>query len=518
MTELLAMDSLSESSWMAWLSALVGDVLSPTILFLYYAILGILALYGLHRLGLVWSYRRHDEPDAVPPSLESRPTGEWPTVTVQLPIFNERFVAERLIEAVCALEYPRERLEIQVLDDSTDDTRFIAARKVDEMRGKGHDVVHLHREDRHGYKAGALAAGCAVAKGELLAVFDADFVPPKGFLVRSVPHFAADPELGMAQARWGHLNRDQSLLTGVQAVLLDGHFVVEHTARHRTGCLFNFNGTAGIWRRQAIEDAGGWDHDTLTEDLDLSYRAQLAGWRFLYLPDLVVPAELPADINAYKSQQHRWAKGSIQTARKLLGAVLRAELPLRAKFEAFVHLTGNASYLLMLALAALIFPAMYLRRGEDEWMLLAFDLPLFLAATVSVVIFFVHSQTREGGLSAWRCLLRMPALMAVGIGLSVNNARAVWDGLWQDGGVFHRTPKAGEAKTGPSVYRLRANLSFVLEAVLAVYFIACFSLAIHFHMWLSIPFLWLFLQGFVYMTWLGIEGSWPRRLPEPATA
>lgn len=504
--------------WTAVWGDRLGEFLPPTILVLYYAILGILALYGLHRLALVWSYRRHDELDAELPA-----PAEWPSVTVQLPLFNERYVAERLIEAVCDLEYPRGRLEIQVLDDSTDETRGIVARKVAEMVERGHDIVHLHREDRCGYKAGALAAGCEVAKGELLAVFDADFLPPKDFLVRSVPHFAADEQLGMAQARWGHLNREQSLLTGVQAILLDGHFVVEHTARHRTGCLFNFNGTAGIWRRQAIDDAGGWDHDTLTEDLDLSYRAQLAGWRFHYLPDLVVPAELPADINAYKSQQHRWAKGSIQTARKLLGTVLRTKLPLRAKFEAFVHLTANASYLLMLALSALIFPAMYLRRGEDAWMLLAFDLPLFLAATVSVVIFFVVSQGREGGLATWRCLLRMPALMAVGIGLSVNNARAVWDGLWQDGGVFHRTPKAGESEaksksTSPAVYRLRANLSFALETLLAVYFIACFFLAIHFQMWLSIPFLWLFLQGFVYMSWLGIEGSWPRRLPEPQTA
>ena len=516
MTELLSIETLSESPWVLW----VGDVLPPTVLVLYYAILGILALYGLHRLALVWSYRRHDEPDAVPPSLDGKPTGEWPTVTVQLPIFNERFVAERLIEAVCALEYPRDRLEIQVLDDSTDDTRFIAARKVEEMRTLGHDVVHLHRENRHGYKAGALAEGCEAAQGELLAVFDADFVPPADFLVRSVPHFAADPELA-----WPRRVGDTSIAISLSSPASRRCFstVISSSstrARHRTGCLFNFNGTAGIWRRQAIQDAGGWDHDTLTEDLDLSYRAQLAGWRFLYLPDLVVPAELPADINAYKSQQHRWAKGSIQTARKLLGTVLRAPLPLRAKFEAFVHLTGNASYLLMLALSALIFPAMYLRRGEDEWMLLAFDLPLFLAATVSVVIFFIQSQTREGGLPTWRCLLRMPALMAVGIGLSVNNARAVWDGLWQDGGVFHRTPKAGEmkTKTSPSVYRLRANLSFVLESLLAVYFVACFALAIHFQMWLSIPFLWLFLQGYVYMTWLGIEGSWPRRLPEPATA
>lgn len=492
----------------------------PTvILTLYYLVLGILALYGLHRLALVWTYRRRDGEVATP--AEPAP-GEWPKVTVQLPIYNERFVAERLIDAVCALDYPADRLEIQVLDDSTDDTVEIVAQKVERMVAAGHHVRHLHRAERPGYKAGALEAGCRVASGELLAIFDADFVPPTDFLRRTVPHFAADPALGMAQARWGHLNAGYSLLTRVQSILLDGHFVVEHEARHRAGCLFNFNGTAGVWRRQAIEDAGGWEHDTLTEDLDLSYRAQLAGWRFLYLPEVVVPAELPAEINAYKSQQNRWAKGSIQTARKLLRTVLRAPLGWRAKLEAFVHLTANATYLLMLVLSALIFPAMYLRRGEDEWMLLAFDLPIFLAATVSVVIFLLVGQRRAGEPLA-RSLLRMPAVMAVGIGLAVNNARAVWRGFFEDGGVFHRTPKYRlEGRDGgwadKAVYRLRKNVSFWIESLLAVYFVACFGLAIHFEMWLSIPFLWLFLHGYAYMAWLGLDLRRPRPLPEPRTA
>ncbi len=478
--------------------------LSGSILALYYLILGILACYGVHRMVLVleyWRTRRESLPRPADPE-------QWPVVTVQLPIFNEKYVAERLIEAVCRLDYPRERLEIQVLDDSTDDTRQIVARLVKRLRGEGCDVHHLHREDRTGFKAGALEAGFAVARGELVAVFDADFVPQPGFLRDSVPYFA-DPGVGMVQARWGHLNRDFSLLTRVQAILLDGHFVVEHAARHRSGCFFNFNGTAGIWRREAIQDAGGWEHDTLTEDLDLSYRAQLAGWRFQYLPDLVVPAELPVEINAYKSQQHRWAKGSIQTGRKLLGRILRSPLSWKTKLEAFVHLTNNWAYLLMLALAALIFPAMVLRRGEEVWKLLAIDLPLFLAATVSVIVFYLVSQGANGG--SWgRRLLSLPALMGVGIGLAVNNSRAVLSGAFRDGGVFHRTPKFSiEGKAGGvsgKSYALGTRLSFYVETLLALYFIACLAAAVHLEMWLSIPFLYLFLHGYCYMFLLGIAG------------
>ncbi|MEO1083302.1 MAG: cellulose synthase family protein [Acidobacteriota bacterium] len=479
------------------------------ILSLYFAVLGVLAAYGLHRLALALALSKR-RPDA---GATSEPD-VWPRVTVQLPIFNEKYVAERLIDAVSALDYPRDRLEIQVLDDSTDETRDLVADIVERHRAQGVDIHHLHREDRCGYKAGALADGLKVATGEFVAVFDADFVPQSAFLKRSIPAFA-DPGVGMVQARWGHINRDYSLLTRAQSILLDAHFVVEHAVRERLGCLFNFNGTAGIWRRQAIEDAGGWTHDTLTEDLDLSYRAQLHGWRFHYLSEVIVPAELPAEINAYKSQQHRWAKGSVQTARKLLGTVMKTQLPLRAKVEAFIHLTSNFTYPLMLLLSLLIFPAMALRRGEESWRLLAFDLPLFLAATLSVVIFFLVSQVRgrdpgrEHGLPVWRCLLVMPGLMAVGIGLSVNNTRAVLSGLREDGGVFHRTPKyklegQRDGWSGKA-YALRKNLSFYLEALLALYFIGCFATAAHLGMWWSMPFLWLFLQGYVYMTWLGLD-------------
>lgn len=480
----------------------MSDWLNLSILTLYYLVLGILACYGLHRMSLVWTYWRTRRA-AVPLPAAPEP---WPAVTVQLPIFNERYVAGRLIEAVCALEYPRDRLEVQVLDDSTDDTRDIVAQLVARLRREGFDIHHLHRTDRRGFKAGALAAGLEVARGEYVAVFDADFVPPADFLSRSIPYFQ-DPRIGMVQARWGHLNRDYSLLTRIQAMLLDGHFVIEHAARNRSGCCFNFNGTAGVWRRRAIDEAGGWEHDTLTEDLDLSYRAQLGGWKFLFLPDLVVPAELPAEINAYKSQQRRWAKGSVQTARKLLGRVLRSNLPWRAKFEAFIHLTINSTFLLMIALTVLVFPAMYLRRGDEMWKLLVIDLPLFLAASVSVVVFYAVSQ-RAGGVDLGRRLARIPALMGVGIGLAVNNSRAVLAGLWQHGGVFHRTPKYRiEGPAGGwrgKRYRLGTDLSLYIELLLAIYFAACFVLAFRFEMWLSIPFLYLFLHGYTHMAVLGL--------------
>lgn len=490
------------------MNELTAELLSGTVLTLYYLILGTLALYGVHRLFLVgafWRTRHRPAPPEDP--------AEWPVVTVQLPIWNERYVAERLIEAVCRLDYPRDRLEIQVLDDSTDETCDIVARKVAELAGRGYDIHHIHRTDRRGFKAGALAAGLETARGGLVAVFDADFVPVADFLRKTVPYFG-DSEVGMVQARWGHLNREFSLLTRIQSVLLDGHFVVEHAARAGSGCFFNFNGTAGIWRRQAIDDAGGWAHDTLTEDLDLSYRAQLAGWEFRYLPDLVVPAELPAEINAYKSQQNRWAKGSIQTCRKLLATVLKADIPRRTKLEAFIHLTNNAAYPLMLLLSLLIFPAMWLRYGEAHFMLWAFDLPVFFFATVSVIAFYLVAQRATG--HSWSSALgHVLPLMGLGVGLAVNNSQAVLSGLFQDGGVFHRTPKYNlEGDSGDwsgKSYLLAKNLSFYIEAFLALYLLVCFGLAIHFQMWASLPFLYLFLHGYAYMVLLSLAPRLGRR-------
>ncbi len=483
--------------------------LSGTVLTMYYLTLGTLAVFGVHRLVLVIAYlRRRGCPVDRPPEPD-----EWPVVTVQLPIFNEMYVAPRLIDAVCALDYPPDRLEIQVLDDSTDETSRLVAEQVARLRAAGHDIHHIHRQDRTGYKAGALAAGTEVARGALLAIFDADFVPIKSFLRETVPHFS-DAGIGMVQARWGHINREYSLLTRVQAILLDGHFVVEHAAREASGCFFNFNGTAGIWRRQAIEDAGGWQHDTLTEDLDLSYRSQLAGWRFLYRSDLVVPAELPVDVSAFKSQQHRWAKGSIQTGRKLLGRILRARLPLRTKLEAIVHMTANVNYALMIALSVLIFPAMVLRDDGAWWTVLAIDLPLFVGATISVVLFYITSQHRNGN-GFRRGVLYLPALMGLGIGLAVNNTRAVIAGLRERGGIFHRTPKYRIENRGDAWqqkrYRRPADISLGFELILAIYLGICAGLAVIWQMWAYLPFLYLFLHGYLYMVILGVAPWLTRR-------
>jgi cellulose synthase/poly-beta-1,6-N-acetylglucosamine synthase-like glycosyltransferase len=476
--------------------------LGPAVLALYYLILGVLAFYGVHRLWMVLLFlrTRHRQP-VRPPDPEL-----WPVVTVQLPLYNEMYVATRLVEAVCALDYPRDRLEIQVLDDSTDETTAILERLIAEHRSRGTDIKLVHRSDREGFKAGALAAGLASARGDLLAVFDADFVPQAEFLRLSVPYFS-DPKIGLVQGRWLHINRGYSLLTQVQSIFLDGHFMIEHIARNRSNCFFNFNGTAGVWRREAIEQGGGWDHDTLTEDLDLSYRAQLIGWKFLYLPELAVPSELPVDVNGFKMQQYRWAKGAIQTGRKLTGRVLGTPLPARVKFEAFVHLTNNISYPLMLLLSLLIFPAMLLRRGTSARMLLLVDLPFFLAATASVLIFYLMSQVAGG--SGWRRQVRyLPALMGTGIGLSVVNAQAVLSGLFQRGGIFHRTPKyrieGSDQEWRTKRYRAGISSTFVVEAVLAVYFVACTCYAIAAGMWLSVPFLLLFVQGYGYMSALSI--------------
>ncbi len=472
----------------------------------YFSVLAVLALFGLHRLGLVWILARArrgagagtgPDPDAG--------VARAPAVTVQRPIYNERYVVERLLSAACALRYPRGLLEIQVLDDSDDGSSDLAARLVSAHRLAGHDIYHIRRARRTGYKAGALAHGLASARGELVAVFDADFVPPRDFLERAVPAFS-DPRVGMAQARWGHLNRDYSTLTRAQALMLDGHFVVEHGARQAAGRFLNFNGTAGMFRRDCIEEAGGWKADTLTEDLDLSYRAQLAGWRFVYLPDLVVPAELPVELNALKSQQRRWAKGSIQTALKLLPRILAAPLPWRVKAEAAAHLTNNAAYLLLLLLALLIVPALEGRAGAPLTYLV-WDLPLFAAGTGSFAVFCAAAQRRVR--TDWpRALIDLPAVMAVGIGLSLNNGVAVLSALARRRSEFRRTPKFHvEAAAPPGAgawtrlaYRAPQSRLILLEAGLAVYFAASVLAFLIQGRYPAVPFLLLFAGGFGSVT------------------
>lgn len=478
----------------------------------YFACLAVLSAYGLHRWYLVGLYWRHRRDDPSP-----RETFDpLPLLTVQLPLYNEMYVASRLIDAVCELDYPRDRLEIQVLDDSTDETREIVARLVRHRREQGFDIVHLHRSDRVGFKAGALKAGLRGARGELIAIFDADFAPRADFARRLVHHFT-DPDVGMVQARWGHINLNHSALTRVQSMLLDGHFVIEHTARNRSGRFFNFNGTAGVWRRSCIEDAGGWQHDTLTEDLDLSYRAQMRGWKFVFLPDHVAPAELPVEMCAFKSQQHRWAKGSIQTAKKLLPALLRSELPWRIKLEATAHLTANVGYVLMVLLALLVIPSVWTRGGISPWLIVAVDLPIFTLSSLSVAAFYAVAQRVATG--SWSGILRrVPFLMSVGIGLSINNSRAVLEALAGRSSDFKRTPKynlrAGE-RPGQRRYRGTINGDTLIELALALYFAVGIGATAAKGLWGAVPFLMLFAVGYGYTALSTLWQSAQRRTPDP---
>jgi len=471
-------------------------------LVLYYIVLALLAMYGTHRALMVRLYYRHRRD--VP-----RPSGALPVlprVTVQLPIYNEVYVVERLIAAVAALDYPRELLEIQVLDDSIDETRSIAELAVRRLAAQGVDIKYYHRLDRVGYKAGALEAGLKVARGEFIAIFDADFIPTADFLTQLMPHFS-DARVGMVQARWGHINQDYSLLTKIQAILLDGHFILEHGGRNRGGRFFNFNGTAGVWRRSAIDDAGGWEHDTLTEDLDLSYRAQLRGWRFVFVPGVIAPAEVPVEMNAFKSQQHRWAKGSIQTCRKLLPRILKSDLPFGVKAEAFFHLSANFNYILMCLLSILMFPSMVIRYNMGWYEMILIDVPLFFAATFSFCNFYVVCQREIH--TDWRARIKyVPFLMSVGIGLSVNNTRAVFEALFNKQSEFTRTPKYRiEGDTDEWVgkkYRQSVAVQPLVELALGLYFTATVFYALANGIYGTLPFLVLFQVGFLYTGLLSV--------------
>ncbi len=469
----------------------------------YFFVLVILGMYGWHRYYLVYAYMKNkDKVPGPPPAWD----GPLPRVTIQLPIFNEMYVIDRLLAATVKIQYPRELLEIQVLDDSTDETVEVAKRAVERAVAEGHNVVYLHRTDRTGYKAGALDAAMKVASGEFIAIFDADFVPSEDFLMRTVPYFA-DPALALVQARWGHVNQDYSLLTKAQSILLDGHFVLEHGGRNRAGHFFNFNGTAGVWRRAAIYDGGGWQHDTLTEDLDLSYRTQLKGWKFMFLPHLVAPAEVPVEMNAFKSQQHRWAKGSIQTCLKVLPSILQSDQPFGVKAEAFFHLTANFNYLLMSLLSILMFPSMVIRYNMGWYEMLLIDVPLFFLATASVANFYVVSQREL--YPDWKARLRyIPFLMSIGIGLAVNNTRAVIEAMVGHESAFARTPKYGVERGNDDwlskKYRQSLAIQPLVEVALGLYFTMTVVYALSNGIYGTLPFLVLFQVGFLYTGLLSV--------------
>jgi cellulose synthase/poly-beta-1,6-N-acetylglucosamine synthase-like glycosyltransferase len=474
----------------------------------YLSVLVGLSAYGVHRYFIIYLYLKNRKRPPVP----ARYFEQLPKVTVQLPIFNEVYVAKRLIRSVSELDYPRELLQIQVLDDSTDETREITASYADELRQHGHNVQRIHRVDRTGFKAGALAVGLEAAEGEFICILDADFVPEPDLLKRTI-HFFTDPKIGMIQTRWGHLNRGYSLLTRMQAIFLDGHLLLEQTARSRSGRFFNFNGTAGLWRRSCIESSGGWQHDTLCEDLDLSYRAQLAGWNFIYLSDVVTPAELPVDMNGFKSQQHRWTKGSVQTCKKLLPTIWRSRLPFPIKIEATGHLMSNFAYLLLAFLCVLLHPSS--GAPQSGWLrMLLIDIPIFIAASVSVAAFYICAQ-RELYPRTWiKEILFLPCLLALGIGLSLNNARAVLEALFNQKSGFTRTPKYGiERKSQPwrsCRYRPLKPTLPLAELGFAIYFTYFLWFAIVHGQFVSVPFLLMFQGGFLYVCLCSFVNRWPR--------
>ncbi|HZJ46965.1 MAG TPA: glycosyltransferase family 2 protein [Pyrinomonadaceae bacterium] len=476
------------------------DAFDWIILIAYFAILGTLAVYGAYRIKQVidfWRYRRF-----VPKPVAQFTPEDLPVITVQLPLFNELYVVERLLKAVTAIDYPREKLEIQVLDDSTDETVKLAEAVVARYAEQGFDIHYIHRSDRTGFKAGALENGNKTAKGELLAIFDADFVP-KPDCLRKLVDFFTDPLVGCAQMRWAHINGNYNLLTKLQTIMLDGHFVVEQTTRNRTGGFFNFNGTAGIWRRKAIEMSGGWQHDTLTEDTDLSFRAQLMGWKFVYLLDEESPAEIPVEINAFKAQQRRWAKGVMQVGLKLYPRIWLAPLPLRVKLEMFFRLTGNISYPLMIIASLLQFPLLLVRYNQPFYHLMVLDLPLLFFSSISVVLFYGTAVWYLDDKRAPR-LLHLPLVMALGIGLAFSNARAVLEALMGVKTEFVRTPKYQVEDTADETwkrkkYKRKRGLLPLLELGFALYFLLAMTYAVRLHMWGTIPFLFLFFFGFAYM-------------------
>jgi len=484
----------------------LNDAFVTIFLAIYLAVILILCVYGFHRYQLVhlfYKYRRNT------PKLLAC-FREWPRVTIQLPMFNESKVARRLIDATCRIDYPRDRLEIQVLDDSVDETVDMVRDAVNYWRAEGFNIHHIHRQDRTGFKAGALANGMRTCEGEYILIFDADFIPQPEIL-KSTIHYFTDPRVGMVQARWEHLNRDQSLLTKTEAILLDGHFVIEHAARNRSGRFMSFNGTAGTWRRNCIDDAGGWQHDTLTEDMDLSYRAQMKGWKFVYLPELTSPAELPPDMEAFKQQQYRWAKGNAQTCRKLLPTILKSNLSKRIKLEAFFHLTGCTAHLCIVLLTLMLYPVVFLKVHffEEGWQRYLFDLTLLLMATFSASTFYVCSQRVL--FRTWSDSLKyIPFLMALGIGIALNNARATLSGLFGKAGEFVRTPKFGvtagnttwqrETQSGGQSGRKKIKFQPFVELAFGFYLLICLVMCLFYHkMTIGIPFLCLFMVGYFYV-------------------
>lgn len=486
------------------------------VIVLYVCCLLFIFAYSLVQLSLVISYKRYrQQHDSTEDAVYSLSQQNLPRVTVQLPVFNERYVVERLIDAVCALQYPTDRLQIQVLDDSTDDSKALAASRIATWRQRGVDIEHVLRSDRKGYKAGALACGLEKATGDFIAIFDADFVPAPDFLLRTLPPFE-DDNVGMVQTRWEHLNRDYSILTRLQAFALDAHFSVEQGGRNAGGHFINFNGTAGVWRKTTIRDAGGWSDDTLTEDLDLSYRAQLKGWRFVFLESTGSPAELPAVMSALKTQQFRWNKGAAECARKNLGKVLRdKKLPLSSKIHAFFHLMNSGIFIAVLGCVFLSVPVLWIKHTNSAVDALFPVGSVFLISLLILAVFYYRAIERQHlrGVKE-NFVLTFPLFLSMSMGLAFHNGLAVLEGYAGRKTPFLRTPKQGVQRR-EDVWMGKAYLESVLnpqtftEMMLALYFAGAIGLSFYLADYALLPLFILLCAGFVgvsgYSVWHSVR-------------
>jgi cellulose synthase/poly-beta-1,6-N-acetylglucosamine synthase-like glycosyltransferase len=483
----------------------------------YFLSLTLLFFFGSSGFVMIYEYFKHrNKQDDKLPELN-----EFPPVTIQLPLYNERYVAERVIEATCNIAYLPENLEIQVLDDSTDDTVEVVAEVVKRYQEKGFDIKHIHRKNRQGYKAGALKEGLAVARGEFVAIFDADFIPKPDFLLKTLPYFLSNPKIGMVQTRWEHLNSEYSLLTRTQAMALDGHFVIEQNVRNKAGFFINFNGTGGIWRKECIMDAGNWEADTLTEDLDLSYRAQLKGWKFKFLNRVTSPAELPSEINALKSQQFRWTKGAVETARKILPKVWKSNLPIGKKIHSTFHLTSNIVFPFILLAGILNVPLIFIKHqgGYENYFTI---MGVFVFAFIGSFLFYLYSQ--KDIYPDWqRRIFLFPLFMAGSMGFAVNNTKAVFEGLIKKKSEFVRTPKykiidKKESWAGKNYTPVKVSFTVILEAVLAVYCFFGVVSSIYFLEIAAVPFQLLFSLGYGLVAYLSLKHAWLGRKTKLAIA
>src|ERR1041385_4626708 len=483
----------------------------------YFISLSILFLFGSSGFVMIYYYMKHRNKKMV----QAPPLSEYPVVTIQLPLYNEFYVIERLIEAACRIDYPKDRMEIQVLDDSTDETVGVVAARVAHFREEGFDIKHIQRSSRTGFKAGALKEGLITARGEFIAVFDADFVPKPGFLKETLPYFYLDPKIGLVQTRWEHLNRDYSFLTRVQAMALDGHFVIEQNVRNKAGFFINFNGTGGIWRKECIFDAGNWEADTLTEDLDLSYRAQLRGWRFKFLNDVTSPAELPSEINALKSQQFRWTKGAIETARKILPKVWKSDLPFEKKLHATFHLSNNIVFPFILVAGILNVPLIFIKHqgGYENYFAI---MAVFVFAFIGSFLFYLYSQ--KDVYHDWqKRMLLFPLFMAGSMGFAVNNSKAVIEGLFKKKSEFVRTPKYSvvdkrDVWLDKKYVFMKFNYTVVIESLLALYCFFGVVASIYYLELAAVPFQLLFTLGFGMVAWLSIKHALLARKVSPVEA